>query len=264
MPRNRLTSEQLLKRIIDKSGDPKSARAAERILKLGDSVQAQRIGRQASISVRLAGPENRRSWLTLYLIQTTGEFTVWYTYLWERIGIPKTVAAKYESRLVALFGDEVIEGGVSVVEVARKWNRFVPIVQQAAHAINQFVGRIGPAAADLRSTKALSAWEGIVKEQRVYRHSRSRSLRDKALSMSDGLCACCEIPYSQLLGGRGSRVLQVHHKLQLSLRERPKLTDLNDLAVVCANCHMLIHADANAALKVEAVNALWRKYRSRR
>src|SRR5688572_6038936 len=113
-------------------------------------------------------------------------------YLWERVGIPGSVAAKYERRLVELFGDEVSEGGIPVIEVARQWKRFSAIVQETAQVINHFVGRIGPAGADVRGSRTRTALEGMVSEQRVYRRSRSRSRRDQALRGSEGRCACCD------------------------------------------------------------------------
>ncbi len=54
-----------------------------------------------------------------------------------------------------------------------------------------------------------------------------------------------------MLDGLGQRVLQVHHKHQLALLDEPKVNGIDDLAVVCANCHQLIHADMARAMPVE-------------
>jgi predicted HNH restriction endonuclease len=59
-----------------------------------------------------------------------------------------------------------------------------------------------------------------------------------------------------VLDGRGVRVLQVHHRKQLSAREAPSITKLGDLAVVCANCHLLLHLDPKNALKVEKLREM--------
>lgn len=263
MARRQLTSEQLLKQIGQETSSRKAVAAAERILNFGDSLQAQRIGRQASISVRLPGPERHNSWLTLFLIQRTGKLTVWYAYLWERIGLPEAVADRYENRMVKLFGPDIKDRGVPVTDVVTKWAAFVPIVGDAADAVNEYVRRASGTPAGQPTSRALSALEGLVTEARVYRYSRSRALRDKAMRDSGGYCSCCEVPFGELLGGRGRHVLQVHHRHQLSQKNHPKPTRVNDLAVVCANCHMLIHADPEAALAVEAVRALWRKHRAK-
>jgi len=39
-----------------------------------------------------------------------------------------------------------------------------------------------------------------------------------------------------------SRIFEVHHLMPLSQVETPRKTTLDDLAVVCANCHRAIHA----------------------
>jgi predicted HNH restriction endonuclease len=44
--------------------------------------------------------------------------------------------------------------------------------------------------------------------------------------------------------------LVVHHKQQLKDTDQPRETKLSDLAVVCANCHMMIHADPDQALSI--------------
>jgi len=261
MPRKRLTSEQLLKRIESEQRSHAAAVAADRLLRLGDSVGAQRIGRQASISVRLPGPEIRKSWLTLFLIQASGDFTVWYTYLWKEIGVSQAVVDRYGRRMRRLFGPDVEESGVPVTAIVKQWSAFAPIIREAADSINAHVRTFGPRTRDADGSRALSALEGIVTEARVYRYSRSRTLRNEALSKSTGTCACCRVAFAELLGGRGARVLQVHHKEQLSVRDRPKRTKLSDLVVVCANCHLLIHADPETAMRVEAVRALWKRYR---
>jgi hypothetical protein len=99
--------------------------------------------------------------------------------------------------------------------------------------------------------------EGIAKECVVLSRSRSSTLRHEALRVSGGICACCGVNFSQVLNGRGLRALEVHHTKQLALRETPEATSLSDLAVVCANCHAIIHTDLKKAMKVEELRAEW-------
>lgn len=100
------------------------------------------------------------------------------------------------------------------------------------------------------------AIEGAMKEALIFTRSRSRTLRDKALAAAAGVCAACGKNYGRLLGGKGKRVLQVHHTKQLALRDTPRVTTLADLAVVCANCHLLLHADPTRALPVKELRRL--------
>lgn len=95
------------------------------------------------------------------------------------------------------------------------------------------------------------AVEGIAREITVTTRSRSDTLRRAALENAKGVCEACGTDYSGLLGGLGKRVLQVHHRQQLSLSDEPKVNGIEDVAVVCANCHLIIHADMSNAMPVE-------------
>lgn len=92
--------------------------------------------------------------------------------------------------------------------------------------------------------------EGMRYEMVTMTSRRSRRLRDKAFRNANGICAVCDRDYSKLLDARGVRVLQVHHKRMLSKSEAETRTTLNDLAVVCANCHLLLHLDPRKPLAV--------------
>jgi hypothetical protein len=98
--------------------------------------------------------------------------------------------------------------------------------------------------------------EGTKTEANQTRTKRSRKLRQRAFDAAHGICCVCRRDYSRVLGGRGVRVLQVHHREQLAAREMPAITKLGDLVVVCANCHMLLHLDPKNALTVEELREM--------
>jgi 5-methylcytosine-specific restriction protein A len=100
------------------------------------------------------------------------------------------------------------------------------------------------------------AIEGLLTETVKYVKGRSRQLRDLALRNSEGVCSVCNVDYRKVLDGKGVRVLQVHHKKQLAATDAPRLTLLSDLAVVCANCHLLIHTNPKKALSVETLREM--------
>lgn len=102
----------------------------------------------------------------------------------------------------------------------------------------------------------VEAIEGIQREVTRYIKGRSGVLRQAALDAAKGVCEGCGKNFQKLLHGRGVRVLQVHHREQLAVLQTPKLNTVQDLAVVCANCHMLIHADSRNALKVETLKRM--------
>lgn len=106
---------------------------------------------------------------------------------------------------------------------------------------------------DLHFASIKQATEGLVTEVRQLRRSRDPRLRASALFASRSVCEVCGRDFGKLLGGRGERVLQVHHKRQLASTTMPRRTSVADLAVVCANCHLLIHEDPRRARKVGAL-----------
>jgi len=92
--------------------------------------------------------------------------------------------------------------------------------------------------------------EGLRYEYIALTSSRSRKLRNRAMDNAGGLCSVCDVDFGKLLDGRGVRVLQVHHKKMMKDRKGPSETKLDDLVVVCANCHLLIHLDPTKAISV--------------
>jgi len=100
------------------------------------------------------------------------------------------------------------------------------------------------------------AIEGTMTETVRYVRGRSKHLREQALAAANGICCVCDKDYSELLGGKGVRVLQAHHIKQLAASDAPRVTQLSDLAVVCANCHTLIHMNSKRALSVEELRQL--------
>jgi hypothetical protein len=103
--------------------------------------------------------------------------------------------------------------------------------------------------------------EGMARETSIIHRSRNRKLREEALSRSMGVCETCRTDYSSLLAGKGRYALQVHHRQQLGLQNVPVLTSSDDLAVLCANCHAMIHADPRRAIPVEELRSQWEIHR---
>jgi len=97
------------------------------------------------------------------------------------------------------------------------------------------------------------AVEGILAESRS--RNRHPGLRLAALQRAKGRCECCGINYQRRADGLGLKCLVVHHKKQLKDTDQPRETRLSELAVVCANCHMMIHANSAKALSISQLRA---------
>jgi hypothetical protein len=134
-------------------------------------------------------------------------------------------------------------------------------VPQALEA--PFLRVLGIKAGPVPRLAPLAEIEGVRREVKHYVRSRSLPIRDEALRRANGVCDACEQDYGSWLDGDGRRVLQVHHKKQLSLREVPELTLVRDVAVLCANCHLLVHADPKRAMSVHLLRKRLRGNRPR-
>jgi 5-methylcytosine-specific restriction protein A len=130
-------------------------------------------------------------------------------------------------------GIEIPTGATA--ELERLWMRFAKLEQQA----------------ELK--REVTAMENTLTEVTTYVRGRDRNLRERALAHAKGICSACEYDFGQFLQGLGRRVLQVHHRRQLAASDTPRINGVKDLAVVCANCHAMLHADAKRAMSVETL-----------
>ncbi|QDV39270.1 HNH endonuclease [Tautonia plasticadhaerens] len=100
------------------------------------------------------------------------------------------------------------------------------------------------------------AMEGEVRIALTRHRARERWLRDEKLAQAKAAnagrlpCQVCGFDFFEVYGEPGRDYAQVHHFKPLSDRTRPSLTRLEDLAVLCANCHVMIHrGGGNLALE---------------
>lgn len=76
---------------------------------------------------------------------------------------------------------------------------------------------------------------------------RDRSLRRKKIRRVVGngaplSCEACGFDFEKRYGPRGSGFIEIHHTRPLQELVEERITKLSDLALVCANCHRMIHA----------------------
>ncbi len=93
----------------------------------------------------------------------------------------------------------------------------------------------------------LGAIEGELRISLSRHRAREAWLRQKkieqAKKLSNGTLPCeiCHFDFLSTYGTLGQDYAQVHHIKPLSDLTKPSQTVLSDLAVVCANCHVMIH-----------------------
>ena len=91
------------------------------------------------------------------------------------------------------------------------------------------------------------AYQGELRVALSRHRARERWLRDEKIAQVKGVnggrlpCQTCGFDFFEVYGEIGRDYAQVHHLKPLSDRTKPSLTRLSDLAVLCANCHVMDH-----------------------
>jgi len=75
----------------------------------------------------------------------------------------------------------------------------------------------------------------------VVLRSRKKSLIDEKKAKSDYRCEICGINFEEIYGDIGRKFIIAHHMEPIGLRKAASETTLSDIALVCANCHHMIH-----------------------
>ncbi|OAD90717.1 hypothetical protein A7A78_14205 [Aequorivita soesokkakensis] len=58
-----------------------------------------------------------------------------------------------------------------------------------------------------------------------------------------GDCEVCDFNFHKIYGDLGKGYIECHHTTPLSQIAGESITTLDDLALVCSNCHRMIHRD---------------------
>lgn len=92
---------------------------------------------------------------------------------------------------------------------------------------------------DIHTVEATEGQRRLVLHlQRERNQSVVRAKKKQATSLS---CEVCGFSFARVYGGAAGDYCEVHHLLPLSDVERPIKTRMEDLAILCANCHRVVH-----------------------
>lgn len=68
-------------------------------------------------------------------------------------------------------------------------------------------------------------------------------------------CVACDLQPETLYDDRGERCIEAHHKIPIEELQPDSITRVDDMAMVCASCHRVIHSQ-KPCLTIEEVRAL--------
>ncbi len=105
--------------------------------------------------------------------------------------------------------------------------------------------------------------EGTIKAVVSRRRERSPTLRAAALRIHGYRCQICDFSFADTYGEWGKGFAEVHHLLELS-QAADSGVDTNpetDLAVLCSNCHRMVHRKPKRALTLGELRQIIEKAR---
>jgi len=85
----------------------------------------------------------------------------------------------------------------------------------------------------------------ILHRRRERNHKLIEEAKKKRLKEKGTLvCDVCGFSFSQKYGDRGKDFIEAHHTIPISIRKpEGSKTKINDLALVCSNCHRMLHRE---------------------
>lgn len=82
-----------------------------------------------------------------------------------------------------------------------------------------------------------------------------KMVKDKAAKCGKLHCQVCGFDFSQVYGALGQGFIEAHHALPVSMLSTETPTRVSDIALVCSNCHKMLHR-RRPWLSIEALTAI--------
>jgi hypothetical protein len=102
-------------------------------------------------------------------------------------------------------------------------------------------------------------FEGIKGQRFINFYERNRKLRKKTIAIHGFKCMACDFDFKQRYGARGENFIEVHHLKPVSTLEKETNVDpKTEMAVVCSNCHRMIHRKIDEVLSLEELRKIIR------
>lgn len=93
----------------------------------------------------------------------------------------------------------------------------------------------------LETTREDTAIEGQTYTRESVFRRRNAALIQAKKANSDYRCEVCGFNFEETYGSIGHEYIIAHHNEPVSRRKRPSLTTLEEISLLCANCHAMVH-----------------------
>lgn len=112
----------------------------------------------------------------------------------------------------------------------------------------------------IQNVDSISAKEGAVifklhklRERNPSLVKKKKSLYYKSFGKLD--CEVCHFDFFKMYGTLGEGYIEAHHRTPLSELNGETITSLDDLALVCSNCHNMLHRDIST-MSIETLKSI--------
>jgi predicted HNH restriction endonuclease len=92
-----------------------------------------------------------------------------------------------------------------------------------------------------KSNQKKEAIEGGVYKRETLFRARNRALIQAKKVNSNYCCEACGFNFFEEYGEIGKHFIIAHHIVPMSAKRKPIKTTLDDIALLCANCHAMVH-----------------------
>ena len=99
--------------------------------------------------------------------------------------------------------------------------------------------------------------EGKLQAVLVNKHERNPNLRAAAIEIHGTRCQVCTFSFDEAYGKLGKDFIEVHHLQPISNYQGEVNVDpTKEMAVVCSNCHRMIHRNPNHPLSLDELRQI--------
>ncbi len=93
--------------------------------------------------------------------------------------------------------------------------------------------------------------EGGIQEVTIELQRRNPQLRAQAIAKYGYHCQVCGFDFEEFYGDIGAGYIEVHHLCPLSEQKTEHIATIEDVAVVCANCHRVLHRNGREPISLD-------------
>lgn len=129
--------------------------------------------------------------------------------------------------------------GIDPAEYLRTSNETIKPLEVEIKEIEEIENIL--AKTQIKDTEVL---EGEGEYREVLWRYRNRRIINEKKSNSDYTCEICNFNFKEKYGNIGNMYIVVHHLNPIGLREEATPTSLEDLILVCDNCHRMLHKES--------------------